>query len=72
MKRAEETARNTGRTDESAGEAAAEAAPAGTSPQANIANVSLVLPCPLIVLGTTTAPEAGRPLSDLLRRIGYL
>jgi hypothetical protein len=32
----------------------------------------LVLPCPLVVLGTTQEQETGRPLGDLLRRIAYL
>ena len=33
---------------------------------------SLVLPCPLVVLGTAPERGAGRPLGDLLRRIAYL
>lgn len=31
-----------------------------------------VLPCPLIVLHTTTDGETGRPLSELLRALGYV
>ena len=44
----------------------------GVPPQAPPAAAPLVLPCPLVVLGTTQERETGRPLSDLLRRIGYL
>ncbi len=52
--------------------AAAEPGGAGVGPGAANADGSLVLPCPLRVLGTTRETETGRPLGDLLRRIGYL
>ncbi len=52
--------------------ATAEGGRAGAPPRARIADAPLVLPCPLRVLGTTHKSETGRPLSDLLRRIGYL
>ena len=57
---------------EAPGPATAEGGGAGAPPRAGIADASLVLPCPLRVLGTTHESETGRPLSDLLRRIGYL
>ncbi len=46
--------------------------PAGPLLNAKTPNASLVLPCPLVVLGTTREAETGRPLGDLLRGIGYL
>jgi hypothetical protein len=44
----------------------------GGPPQAPHTIASLVLPCPLVVLGTTPESQKGRPLGDLLRRIAYL
>ena len=68
-------ARN-GRDVRPAGEAAAVAAPEGdrpgVPPHIPPAAGPLILPCPLVVLGTTPERETGRPLGDLLRRIGYL
>jgi hypothetical protein len=33
---------------------------------------SHVLPCALTMVGTIHDPETGRPLGELLRKIGYL
>jgi hypothetical protein len=44
----------------------------GDPSQGPHAAAPLVLPCPLVVLGTTQENETGRPLGDLLRRIAYL
>ncbi len=57
---------------EAPGAATAEGGRAGAPPRARIVDAPLVLPCPLRVLSTTHESETGRPLSDLLRRIGYL
>ncbi|HEY7675744.1 MAG TPA: hypothetical protein VIG69_01635 [Candidatus Methylomirabilis sp.] len=58
------------------GEAAAAGAPEeerpGAPSQAPHVTAPLVLPCPLVVLGTTQEGKAGKPLGDLLRRIAYL
>ncbi len=50
---------------------AADAGRAGAPPITQTADASLVLPCPLLVLGTTRDVETGRPLADLLPRVGY-
>lgn len=52
--------------------AAVETGRTGVSTEAEGTDVSLILPCPLLVLGTTREAQTGRPLGDLLRRIGYL
>ena len=74
--RGEENGRDVRSKGEVTAVAAAEPGRAGVPPEAVDAavnaDVSLILPCPLMVLGTTPESETGRPLSDLLRRIGYL
>ncbi len=70
--RAEQNGRDTGAAGEAATAGPTEEARPGDSPQGPHPTAPLVLPCPLVVLGTTPQSEKGRPLSDLLRRIAYL
>jgi hypothetical protein len=47
-------------------------APSAGSPPAAGAGSPHVLPCALVLLGPLNDAETGRPLSELLRAIGYL